>query len=542
MSFRPQPIISLGQTHLTVALMAREGKSDGLRLEYWREYALARTAKTGDAWLNDLEEVLVRVRADLGKGEEVSVVLPPWLVTHRWFRASRVSASGQREVIAYEGEKQLPEGLTGQSWDFDVWDEGGLDAPVLLQALPSSQFEVLEAVVERAGLKLGRVESSASVYASLPEVKGGGRSLLLDLGASSTLATVLDGGTSLFGRILAFGADQLTQSLAESWQVDLSEAEQRKLVAARGEGGAEDRQALEGASQAYVQRLKTELNRTLALFRRQYGDRKPERVLLSGGGAQLPGLDKYIGEVLGLPVVFLDTLEPLNCGSRVERAVVARSAGRVALIQSMAYRMMEGSGANLNAQADEGVELVSGKRMWSAAIILIIAALLPTVKWQLEALSLKGKTESIMSQVEPAERLQQRMDPLWSEVKALESDTLDWVNLTQGEAFWTGVLGDLQTRLGEVGDVWLDEMSLEESADGESGVSVLVISGRLLDRENPLASVSRNAQSRVASMVDLLVASPYVVRVEERAFDTGQAGVLPFTFALELSDGREVLR
>jgi len=541
MSQRSQSILGLGHTHLTLACFAKEEKGNGLQLELWKHVPLETRDKSFEGWLAVLRPGLDELREALGKGVELSVVLPPWLVTHRWFRAARITQGSQRDVIAYEGAKLMPEGLEGQAWDYALWSEEGFEVPVLLQAIPEAQLEQLKQVFESAGLCIGQIESAAGVYSSLSSLGDAGASLVLDLGASSSLLMVTEGERSLFGRVLAFGADQVTENLAAEWNVDFAEAERHKIKALCGSGSEEDRPCLEQASQGYVQRLKSELNRSLALYRRQYPDRKPHRICLAGGASRLPGLDTFLGEALGLPVVHLDAELELSCGPRVSRSEVSGNAGRISLLAAAGLGAKAGTGTNLNLQEQAVRSDHLGKRVWFAVALLLLAAVIPSIRWELEALALQGKSREMEALAIPAERIQLRMDPIWNENQQLEADLRDWVQISRKRAYWGDFLADLQERLAEVGDVWLDSMQLEEFAadTGDVPVTVLVVSGQLLDRENPLASVSQNAQQKVVSLVSGLAESPYVTGVEQRAFDTSQAGVLPFTFALQLAGKEE---
>jgi type IV pilus assembly protein PilM len=88
----------------------------------------------------------------------------------------------------------------------------------------------------------------------------------------------------------------------------------------------------------------------------------------------------------------------------------------------------------------------------------------------------------------------------------------------------------LQERLGRVEDVWLEKLQV---APGAAGTSLrLLVSGRMLDKANPLSKVSPETFSRVKTLLASVVDSPFVGAVEAARFDNSQPGILKFDFVL----------
>jgi type IV pilus assembly protein PilM len=74
-------------------------------------------------------------------------------------------------------------------------------------------------------------------------------------------------------------------------------------------------------------------------------------------------------------------------------------------------------------------------------------------------------------------------------------------------------------------------MQVMPGADADAPLR-LAVSGRLLDRTNPLANVSPDTSRRVAELLARLAESPFVSAVEHERFDPGQPGVLRFDVVL----------
>ena len=71
---------------------------------------------------------------------------------------------------------------------------------------------------------------------------------------------------------------------------------------------------------------------------------------------------------------------------------------------------------------------------------------------------------------------------------------------------WLLLLAELQGQLGRVEDVWLDKLQLAPSVPGEP--LKLVVSGRMLDRANPLAKVSQETYFRAKTLLIQLSGLP----------------------------------
>ena len=97
-------------------------------------------------------------------------------------------------------------------------------------------------------------------------------------------------------------------------------------------------------------------------------------------------------------------------------------------------------------------------------------------------------------------------------------------------AGWLQLFADLQERLVKVEDVWLEKL---QTIPPVTGVPMkLVISGRMLDKTNPLAKVSPETFTRVKELLAGIVELPSVSAVEGERFDNSQAGILKFDFVL----------
>ena len=122
-----------------------------------------------------------------------------------------------------------------------------------------------------------------------------------DIGHSSTDVAIGTAESLLFARSFSVGGQFFTEALARAKRLTAQQAEPIKT--SRGslaEGDEAVRVALTGVADNWI----SEFQACLAMYRNFYGDDadKPATLLLSGGGAVLGGLDKYLQERLGIEV------------------------------------------------------------------------------------------------------------------------------------------------------------------------------------------------------------------------------------------------
>jgi type IV pilus assembly protein PilM len=135
---------------------------------------------------------------------------------------------------------------------------------------------------------------------------------LVDVGASVTNIVVHQAGVPRFVRVLLMGGAHLTEALAERLGVPLEQAEQIKQ--STGLVGAHDDEpagrALTSTGSAFVD----EVRGSLDYYAAQSGAARIDRVVLSGGGSRLLGLDERLSAATRLPVEIARPLSLLRLG------------------------------------------------------------------------------------------------------------------------------------------------------------------------------------------------------------------------------------
>ena len=182
---------------------------------------------------------------------------------------------------------------------------------------------------KRAGLKLVGIDFDAfallRALSDKTDESAEKRSALVAvaIGRERTIFAVSDGSTCDFARVLDWGGASLDAALATALDIEPEEAEQLKRTlslvgdAAAGELSATQVEAARAALREELQVLSRELVSSLQFYQSRPESLDIGEVLLTGGGAQLGGIDAELSRQLGVPVRIADPLSSVTVGESV---------------------------------------------------------------------------------------------------------------------------------------------------------------------------------------------------------------------------------
>ena len=234
-------------------------------------------------------------------------------------------------AISFEAQDHIPMPLDEAVLDYVVLgpreERADLDR-VLVVAAQREMISRYTSAVRAGGLRPEGVDVKALslTRSTLPDPFFGedGAVLLLDVGAEITNLVVADRGNPVLTRFVPVGLGDFVAAVVELADLPEDEAERQALdprvnlgdghVEEQPQEGAEAedaeeaqdfdpalvydvRRGLEGAAQT----LADEVQRSIEHHRSQEAARDVSRVLISGEAALIPGLDVYLGDLLGVP-------------------------------------------------------------------------------------------------------------------------------------------------------------------------------------------------------------------------------------------------
>jgi type IV pilus assembly protein PilM len=199
-------------------------------------------------------------------------------------------------------------------------EDGSRRQRVLLVAASRDMVNASLDALRIAGLHPEAVDlTSFAVLRSLGTPDGLGLSqsaeALVDVGASVTNIVVHQGGVPRFVRILLMGGADITETIADRMGVPIEQAEAVKQASElpgdpASVGAHPVTRVLEAAAATWVEEVRGSLDYYLA----QSDAVRLDRVVLSGGGGLLRGLDRRLSAAVRAPVVPATPLSRLVIG------------------------------------------------------------------------------------------------------------------------------------------------------------------------------------------------------------------------------------
>ncbi len=309
-----------------------------------------------------------------------------------------------------------------------------------------------------------------------------------------------------------------------------------------------------GGKDARFEHLRGEWTRSIAAVSEAQAEWRPESVQIVGGDAQ--GISAAVGELPGgVPVRALSMAEmcaelPIDGVDRLPEKHLIAVAG--SLLGECGEPFLRGS---LRSAADRIREEERTSSRWNLAAAggVVVAGVL----WWLPAWQDLQRLETVLedhrAQRRPVAALAEELDAVLSKVDVAEKRIHALTELARSRANWSNFLVDLQTRLGEVENVWIDSLEIVRSAGGkDSGPSredssgawphaiQLRLQGRLLDPANPMKRASPEMRNRVSELIEGLTASDFIEGVSGKRFESLTGGLMSFEFMLTINPERRL--
>ncbi len=239
----------------------------------------------------------------------------------------RVSKKELAEAILLEAEHHIPFAIDEVFLDYQVVGETANSMSVVLVA--TKKLKVLEyvAAVEEAGFEAVVVDLDAFAIQNQFELNhpddNGEAVALIDIGASVMKTNVVHGGASIFARDVPFGGNNYTDAIAQRLGISAEQAEAAKQGAEVGVNWDDLVPALEAVSRE----LSLEVQRTFDYFASMAESERIGKIVLSGGGAKLAGIEDFLASSWGVPVELAQPFAAIDCDGALTTDAELRDMG-----------------------------------------------------------------------------------------------------------------------------------------------------------------------------------------------------------------------
>ncbi|MBI5004897.1 MAG: pilus assembly protein PilM [Candidatus Lloydbacteria bacterium] len=209
-----------------------------------------------------------------------------------------------RETIESQFEEYVPMRRAESVFDFDVAGVSEKQGIARVQVSAASQAfaRTYESVFRNAGMLPLAFEAEEQALARAIVQEGApGTALVVDIGKRETTFAIVHEGSVWFTSSFEFGGESITQALGEALSLPLAKAEQVKCLYGVVPPSSHKEVAEEILKQ--LKPIEEKIRQHLSYQETLQNKKMPvERVIMSGGGSNLPGFAEYLEQSLGIPV------------------------------------------------------------------------------------------------------------------------------------------------------------------------------------------------------------------------------------------------
>lgn len=254
-----------------------------------------------------------------GRGQEAVVSLPSFAAFTTLIEMPIMSDADTVKTMSIHVKQYVPMPISSVTLDWlkigEITDEdGNKKQQLFLIAVPTVQIENYKRIFKTLGLKLIALEIEGLSLARVLKSFGANQGkpvLIVDIGSRSTAFSVTENGFLKFSSQTDFAGSSLTQSLAAGLNIAFRRAEQLKK-----------QKGLSAMSSGAERELSTQLLPILDVIineaKRVADSHFVGATILSGGGANLLGIEKYFSQQIGLPVSKIDSLSLVSYSESLE--------------------------------------------------------------------------------------------------------------------------------------------------------------------------------------------------------------------------------
>ncbi|OQK15286.1 pilus assembly protein PilM [Methyloprofundus sedimenti] len=260
--------------------------------------------------------------------------------------SAHLSEDEMEEQIMVEADQYIPYSLDEVRLDFEVQHINEANSEMVDVLLAASRRENVDErveVLEMAGLTASIVDvasfamenSYALLKDQLPEDDAEQTVAIADIGATMTTLNILQDGRAIYTREQGFGGKQLTEEIQRRYGLSFEEA-----GLAKRHGGLPDNynsDVLGPFKRALVQQVA----RSLQFFISSSANRSIDTVILAGGCASIPGIDKLIEEELGIPAFVANPFINMALSNKIKPQSLSNDAAAMMIACGLALRSFD---------------------------------------------------------------------------------------------------------------------------------------------------------------------------------------------------------
>jgi type IV pilus assembly protein PilM len=449
--------LNIGSQRIGMAVF-EAAKGGGLVLKAYESEAIVADPAMEAARVSQTRIAVASLAQKLKVGKtKVRYAISGQSVFTRFVKLPPLQEDNIEQLVTFEAQQHVPFPINEVVWDYEMIDNPG-EKEVVIVAIKGDALDEINAAVTDSGLSTVEVDvAPMALYNAFRAAYGEPAEtvLLIDIGARTSNLLYIE-GKRFFTRSIAIGGAAVTAAVSKEYGVSFMEAEGTKVqhgMVALGGGHTEQLEesvaALAGVVRNALTRLPAEIARTTNYYRSQQGGSAPTRVILAGGGANLPYTLEFFQEKLNLPVEFFNPLGILTAGKGMDPAVLQRDGHLLGELIGLGLRGLGKSKINIDLVPAVVEQARAADRrkpflMGAAALVLLGAggwAGLQYLAWQ------KAEKEKLQPLTETNEQLNPIADnirDLLREEDGIRKVASGYTKAEDDHAYWYDLLSEVR--------------------------------------------------------------------------------------------------
>jgi type IV pilus assembly protein PilM len=248
--------------------------------------------------------------------------------------------------IQIEADQYIPYALDEISLDFSVLGPSPVDpgkVEVLLAASRSDNVEIRVAALEIGGLQAKVVDveafalenSMALLSSQAGPLSQASIVAVMDVGATASALSVMEGSKILYTREQLFGGRQLTDEIQRRYGLSYEEA-----GLAKRQGGLPDNYEPE-VLRPFMESMAQEINRAMQLFYAANQSGAVDHVVLAGGCASITGIDALVQSKIETPTTIANPFAQMTISPKVRAQALTNDAPALMIACGLALRSFD---------------------------------------------------------------------------------------------------------------------------------------------------------------------------------------------------------
>jgi type IV pilus assembly protein PilM len=276
--------------------------------------------------------------------KNVAISIGGYSVIVKKINVQTMSEDDLQESIHFEAEQYIPFDISEVNLDFQILGErehNPHQMNVLLVAAKKEMINEYINLMQMAKLRPRIIDVDAFALQNIFKLNYSLENeniSLIDIGASKTSLNILKYNVSEFMRDVSLGCDQINHKIASAIGCSIEESEAVKLGQASDMMPMDD---LENIVTSVVADWCVEIKRALDFFLSTYPDEQINRIVLSGGGANIKKFRELLADETSAEVEVINPFQVVATnGQRFDASHLEQIAPQAAICLGLATRKM----------------------------------------------------------------------------------------------------------------------------------------------------------------------------------------------------------